>query len=371
MGYSFVICDEHGKMIAKCLQKGFEFARNSNKGLWKVVIDATEKAFSDIQTAIAYISKVFCKKFGIDTENLLLCFKKPGIIEETEESKVTAKSDDKKVQKRLEYFNEPKRVQRRVKRNEEARLKSQTRWEQVAQSKGVDLQTYRKLAEKKLKEVFDRSSLYVRVRAVHSLLVLKDERIKTQFETGTSQGANNKGMRSNREKEMFGYLASLVPGVDQSFRPIYGFISDDGHLDQGSSRGTAQYGSIIFKLKDSLKSRTTWSTRDSLGRDPKTEPDFGASLVSRPTLEGIWNYEIKDISNIDSADSLAGRSYVEVQVHGQVTLDDVEEVIIDQTAAMKMEIGSGYYTSKLEYDTCLVDLKNELNKRGIAFRIFQ
>ncbi|KKR07469.1 MAG: hypothetical protein UT32_C0011G0037 [Parcubacteria group bacterium GW2011_GWC2_39_14] len=87
-------------------------------------------------------------------------------------------------------------------------------------------------------------------------VMMSGGRWKSQFETGTSQGALDPSVRAERENRMFNYDYS--PDRDKENRPIYGYFSDDKHgiiNPQGRippPASTSGYGSINIKIKRSV-----------------------------------------------------------------------------------------------------------------------
>lgn len=138
--------------------------------------------------------------------------------------------------------------------------------------------------------------------------VLRDRRLKNQFETGTSRGALNTPMREENDVAHFG----LIPGTSPEHRPIYGHIPEaftPGRISQDILRGVSMYGDIHFVLKKDTNNRTTYSVGDSLGEGIIPTP------MGKPTIESVEG---------------TGASYIEAQIHGGVSIDDVGMVVLRQ-----------------------------------------
>jgi hypothetical protein len=133
--------------------------------------------------------------------------------------------------------------------------------------------------------------------------LITDGRFKTQFETNTSRGALNIPLREQTDAAQFGYHPSTAPEM----RPVYGYLTTGGTIDKNRFAMVKQYGDLQFVLKRSTNSRTTYTTTDSL------DGAFYPSPLGTP-----------------SADAARGRSglYSEAQIHGGVSLDDVDYVVV-------------------------------------------
>ncbi len=147
-------------------------------------------------------------------------------------------------------------------------------------------------------------------------LILEDGRFETQFESGTSGGNYDPELRANAERSGLGIPVDL-PAAE---RPVYGYTT-----------GTAsQYGEIQWVLKDSVRERTTITLGDSLGgflNELYDEPTKAAGMIGTPIeaprLEGFngeWRTDGMMRSGLDS------QPFVEAQIQGGLTLDDVQEV---------------------------------------------
>jgi len=151
------------------------------------------------------------------------------------------------------------------------------------------------------------------------------KRYRNMFElaSGAGRGCTDTGSRSSWERRMYGdtYHREVEPGD----RPKYGCLNMTND-PQGVPLAT-QYGSSYLVLKNSLRWRCTFTSRDS-ARDSSTLATTrqfakfladGAEGASDVELQKIW---LHDGQTIDE--------YREVQIHGPVRFDyDVEKLVVD------------------------------------------
>lgn len=163
---------------------------------------------------------------------------------------------------------------------------------------------------------------------ITDFLLPGDGRIKSQFETGSSNGALDEYSRSKAENEMFGYERSM----ERKERPVYGYMSDDPRAEaQGNlGCGASHYGSVIFVMKEELRKRTTVTFGDSLGLGaipcPAEKVTLEAGTMRPGKIATLNSGKTKTVDSLLS--SSICYSYVECQFHGGLSLDDVATVII-------------------------------------------
>ena len=164
------------------------------------------------------------------------------------------------------------------------------------------------------------SPLSIRRSARSSAIIANEGRFKTQFEVGRSGGALNPDLRRKVEETGLGIPDDAPPEQ----RPIYGYISTDPWL-------AANYGSIEWQLKDTVKNRTTITLGDSLA-------DFeNGSMVGTPLLNpDIEGWGMRPVSY--RRDGARRIGYIEAQIQGQVTLEDVERVIVHKQQMKAIDV---------------------------------
>jgi hypothetical protein len=185
-----------------------------------------------------------------------------------------------------------------------------------------------------------RGDLYIAVPPNAVSAILRAKRMKSQFETGTSGGLLNPEWRRRVEDE----LLSIPEDLPDKLRPIYGFQLGEFEGDSPTESSAAyHYGVVVFRLKSSVRERTTMTNADSLDYKTDAIPVDGDLPEDRILAAVGWNdFEIGEAVNgalsgfregvlgEDGSDDLVNNNeiaYSEIQVHGGVDMEDIEEVI--------------------------------------------
>jgi hypothetical protein len=135
--------------------------------------------------------------------------------------------------------------------------------------------------------------------------LIEDGRFKTQFETRSSRGTLHPSGRMQTDVAHFGYHPSTAPEM----RPVYGYLSEGGFLDERRLKDIQQYGEIQFVLKRDTHSRSTYTTHDSLS----------TGLIPSPM----------GVPSVDASAEPGATLYAEAQIHGGVSLGDVDYVVVN------------------------------------------
>jgi len=136
--------------------------------------------------------------------------------------------------------------------------------------------------------------------------VIGDGRLKSQFETRTSRGALHPTARTKVDISQLGYH----PTVEPTKRPIYGYLTSGGKMNEQSVGGVAQYGAVQLVMKKDVHGRSTYTGEDSLG-SPNLQPKLFGEASPEATMYGF--------------------GYGEAQIHGGVSLQDVDYVAVQVT----------------------------------------
>jgi SPP1 gp7 family putative phage head morphogenesis protein len=191
--------------------------------------------------------------------------------------------------------------------------------------------------EKRLTDAMQNGKVTISVSPDSLTEIFIDQKFKNQFETKKSGGLLDFSIRKQAEKAVLDLDVIVTPQQ----RPIYGYITDnqtklgfgmaanteqalDTILSVWNSR-TSAYGSIKVVLKDSVKSRATATIGDSFS--PNVIADN--LLEVKPDLNNMGLYRYGAPIN----DNMPDFSYLETQIKGGVTLDDVEAIYLDYKAS--------------------------------------
>ena len=162
-----------------------------------------------------------------------------------------------------------------------------------------------KMALDKKRDLRDNGDVVIAIPPFNAIQLIEQGRYKTQFEINQSGGLYNPEMRAGDELLHQG----LLEDIPVEKRPAYGFLAMPGEAD---SNDVAQYGSVRLVLKPGVRDRTTITFGDSLNGEATPIP-----LTGDVTDEQMF-----------AARSMAPGDYTEAQIHGGVTLDDVEKIVI-------------------------------------------
>jgi hypothetical protein len=157
--------------------------------------------------------------------------------------------------------------------------------------------------------------------------------IKNMFETGFSGGDNDKKARGDVEKNLFPEYDPLTPDSPMEHkkdRPKYA-SSNVGYAAEGGAY-TSSYGQSAFVLKDDIKKNSTITPSDSFGANNPalvgTYDHLDHVLLARVSAkEGLqWATTILNQAKGKREVYNSGNpvtNYLELQVHSDVTMDDV------------------------------------------------
>lgn len=182
---------------------------------------------------------------------------------------------------------------------------------QMARTYGVSVDEIEQRLLEETHRFVDGQVPRVRTNEGAALAILRDGKIKTQFEVEASGGAFTRKARAAAEELGLGYPQDSDP----TKRPVYGYYDTVQH-------GARMYGQVEFVTKPTVIRRTTITLGDSLyqmqGRRQVGVPVnaigkecFGDAYAANALYRG-------DMSE----------TYIEAQIHNGLTLDDIEEVIL-------------------------------------------
>lgn len=139
----------------------------------------------------------------------------------------------------------------------------------------------------------------------------KDGFIRSQFETGTSNGGLSAFVGGERWKWESTAFFGIYDSAQASDRPKYGALNYQQH----GAGAAPRFGSSFFKIKPHVLDRTTFCYPESwIG--PK---EFGYSEFVEHLIE---------LASADEQDTLD--NYIEAHVHGSLSVKtDVESIVLD------------------------------------------
>lgn len=198
----------------------------------------------------------------------------------------------------------------------------------AAAARDLTPEQYRVLVEAHAKDLLDRAAVVIRMPKWGFEGLLNDGRFKNQLETKAAVGHFDPELRRRIDRELFGVAKDTSPRE----HPMYGFLTDD--LDRAWARrdgGATGYGPIALILKREIKARTTFTDGDSLN-DNRPWDGYVSSVpspVNAPTFRSFVHR--RDLLKARSVRDIP-RVYVEAQVHGGLSLADIDTVLFDRQA---------------------------------------
>ena len=197
------------------------------------------------------------------------------------------------------------------------------------------------LIRKKIKNIEENSDFLMRIPSTSIDNLVQKNKFMNLFESGNSGGVPNIEARMKVSKNLFGHNLDKESFVSSE---KYGYLSSKDFLRDieffSKRHGTSQYGDIIINFnKDKIKDRITYTLDDSLlagATKAVVAGDFNKNLslgIDKYNLKKYYGV-LKNLSESDDAISLTKEikkengffRYVELQYHGDITLDDVNEI---------------------------------------------
>lgn len=207
-----------------------------------------------------------------------------------------------------------------------------------AKKRGISAEEYKQLLQDRAEELARESSLFRATdEEILGLVIGEGGRYKSQFETGTSHGALSPTARTKAENDYFNFGPE---DKNREMRPIYGYASSNKNGvsnykgEHPPDNNASQYGRVTVKMKDSVRSRTTLSFGDSLGRSMS----FACTPIDLPHFT---SFDVGDGDPLDILESTArsGR-YTELQYHGQLKSEDIESIHVSPVGISGLSISS-------------------------------
>lgn len=185
------------------------------------------------------------------------------------------------------------------------------------------------IAEKDMKNAFENSSTYVAVPEESLKKILKEGRFKTMFEVKNDREEDvSLDERMEIEEDLWGINSN--PEYKPNQRPVYGYR---GLFHENSE--VEMYGDTKVRLKKSRDKDSTFVVGDSIATEtasPLDNPSFGAMYT------GSSRKFFQQPRNIPPDPNKWTVNYTEVQVHGGVSTEDIEAIMIPKGREIPQEI---------------------------------
>ena len=178
----------------------------------------------------------------------------------------------------------------------------------------------------------DQGDIVVRVPWIDAPKVAEQGVFKSQFETGDSMGTYNPYMRGNEERSAMG----VPDDIPVALRPIYGAM--ERNVGSSEERSTKMYGDVQFVMKDDVKGRATVTFGDSLANGTIPVPVRGTAtadqLLAAAGHDALIDASFTTLTGADPTKPERGSTgfYREVQIHGGLTTDAVDRVVVPPKA---------------------------------------
>lgn len=230
-------------------------------------------------------------------------------------------------EKRPEALDETESYRRNSYTTRSARSAEREAIEYLADETGMSVkeaEAYWNSAVKDFAEVCREGDLRIRINEDTFREILNDgDRLKSQFETNTSNGYLDIDYRADVENYVFGAPHAMNP----ENRPIYGYLY---HPDAPYGM-VRNYGDVAIQLHPKVKKRTTVTFGDSL--DNNRDGNIFASPLLKAdglSMDGDAAYALYDYfggGKYPDRSWMGHAPYIEIQVHGQVRQSDFAKVI--------------------------------------------
>ena len=196
--------------------------------------------------------------------------------------------------------------------------------------------------EDALETAFNENDFCSRTDDTAIVSILKDGMLKSQIETGSSKGLNDKEMRMSVSANLFNGGESFEIGDDQ--------YETYGYLDNAPR--ARMYGNCrIVMNKDRVGGRTTFTVGDSLGQwckgnsqvptlvsDPKVLSWMTSPFTGAMTPEWVTDQANKAFDEIKKSGTYENGAYIELQFHGRVTTGDIDYIEVPKSSPKREEI---------------------------------
>lgn len=200
----------------------------------------------------------------------------------------------------------------------------------IAQDPGASSAVAAATREHITKAIADGVHIDMHEAAVHQVLMagkVKNLHMLHHYEVpGNRNSDYYRKLRRTYENDVMG----LAPDAPVEEKPVYGYGLWNREV------GGYYYGDYTLKLKtEKVIDRTTWTIGDSMDNSirPLTVEEVATGSNEGLVASSQWAAGIGEAWEEEDFDSLLGIvNYTEAQVHGGVTVDDIESIIVESLA---------------------------------------
>jgi hypothetical protein len=213
----------------------------------------------------------------------------------------------------------------------------------LARRHGMNTSQYLRAVDDHMKTMIDSSEIRIRLNGETSLAgVLSQGRFGTVFDAGKRGALVDPWVRGTRrffEQKLYNYPTRF----SNRQRLVYGHLYRKGSGDLLKGK-VSMYGDADVVLKHATRERTTFAMGDTLFQNagglrhgtapqPMTNPNWRAGLYR--DRKNQWRGDPLDMKEIGEAPR--GMHYVETQIHGGVTVRDIEKVIFTKAPSARVK----------------------------------
>jgi hypothetical protein len=214
-----------------------------------------------------------------------------------------------------------------------------------ARAAGKTVAEYEAWLDAKAKQLFEGCEAYTRRGLSGAIGIAETGKIRTCFETGrTSPAAGaDKERRAAVEKAKWGIEAEGSPYQSKTDHCRYSYLTTEPlgadssqYVDLERGGGMDAYGEVIIKLKPSVLARSTMTHGDSETESDRTWPQPMSALDGR-ALDTVSFVTLNKATRLVDATAFA-RGFHEMQTPGEITVDDIAEVIVKGAASLDQDV---------------------------------
>lgn len=212
-----------------------------------------------------------------------------------------------------------------------------------------------------VKEAMEGSDVHIRVTAATLGSVLRQGRMKTQFESNRSRGLLSNDIRADVEFQQWG----IPKDSDPEMRPVYGYMAEEGEALVRKGGFLNQYGDVVVVLKDDVRERTTVTFGDSLDVHDRPEAQQGMPVDEADWRVGRYStaYGSPSFPSKMGLPLKDSNDYAEAQVHGGVHTEDIDHVVLPAESAPTMP-GNSWLKRLLEKNDVPYVVQDERRQRA-------